>query len=723
MASLLMDIHIWSLNQTNIAIPDEDIAAFSYHDKQESSSVEHPYLEEKTAYTEGRNVTWVPRNKRPEKLKDGLKEVEELLANYKCITCRWILRGVLQMMLSNGTLIYAIVCMHSGDVDRFIIDKTLTGKLSGDNPCYVLWTDHYLVLCYPDLPKLDFVCLMKRPDLHRKFEKLAAYDPKFSSVDLPGPVGRKLNRRLTCSMHQDLVACWWPMSSEGAVPWSPMPDDTQRANLALFGFNGTYLERIAFIRTDCEPLNITFSCLQPNVILTLEQSAALGGDLNQMNIDSCVYEVASGRLSRISVTTVAIHSCAVCQDRSTAEDKVLIGCDDGSIVLYDELRKLTSAANTAFIPSTVKWHPSGTLVLTSSSRGNLQIFDLALNPLFVELVSENPRPSITLNLSSYFRLHGTVAHIEWSPPSVQPEARLAECNDSVFILFDKGPMLVLQCYLGIINQGNLSPLSLVHEYLHNGLQSNAVSLLCGLNWNLEGAVSHACLLALTNHLLRIPLNPQSEVLVERALGCFYAPPSVLDEGVILEYRDSVSRLARRFFHQLLRFTRFEKAYLLAVDIGSRDLFMDLHHVARDKGEQALAEVSLRKANQLNVDSRASGEESETSDVSSEISRDDSYSGSDEEYIEGIPPRPPRLLSPSKSLGKPLPPSPPQQDSPRSRAWGPQYADVSRVLLHDLEADLMAGTPDEFTDILPPPPSHADSPIAASQVKVIHFGLV
>lgn len=70
-----------------------------------------------------------------------------------------------------------------------------------------------------------------------------------------------------------------------------------------------------------------FSCLQPNVILTLEQSAALGGDLNQMNIDSCVYEVASGRvsvqflcaeilprfsfvpqLSRISVTTVAIHS-------------------------------------------------------------------------------------------------------------------------------------------------------------------------------------------------------------------------------------------------------------------------------------------------------------------------------------------------------------------------------------------------------------------------------
>ena len=61
--------------------------------------------------------------------------------------------------------------------------------------------------------------------------------------------------------------------------------------------------------------------------------------------------------------------------------------------------------------------------------------------------------------------------------------------------------------------------------------------------------------------------------LEAALGTFYAPVKPLSEVTVLEYRDPISRLARRFFHHLLRFTRFDKAFLLAVDIGARDLFM------------------------------------------------------------------------------------------------------------------------------------------------------
>ena len=61
--------------------------------------------------------------------------------------------------------------------------------------------------------------------------------------------------------------------------------------------------------------------------------------------------------------------------------------------------------------------------------------------------------------------------------------------------------------------------------------------------------------------------------LEAALGTFYAPVKPLSEVTVLEYRDPISRLARRFFHHLLQFTRFDKAFLLAVDIGARDLFM------------------------------------------------------------------------------------------------------------------------------------------------------
>ena len=81
------------------------------------------------------------------------------------------------------------------------------------------------------------------------------------------------------------------------------------------------------------------------------------------------------------------------------------------------------------------------------------------------------------------------------------------CNESPVC---RGPMVLVQCYLGVISQGHLSPLSLIHEYLHHGLLANAAGLLSGMNWNIEGSMSYVCLQAVANHLLRMPLNPESE---------------------------------------------------------------------------------------------------------------------------------------------------------------------------------------------------------------------
>ncbi|GLD69622.1 WD repeat-containing and planar cell polarity effector protein fritz homolog isoform X1 [Lates japonicus] len=56
--------------------------------------------------------------------------------------------------------------------------------------------------------------------------------------------------------------------------------------------------------------------------------------------------------------------------------------------------------------------------------------------------------------------------------------------------------------------------------------------------------------------------------LEAALGVFYAPPAPLSDTVILEYRDPISKYARRFFHH------------------------------SDKGEVVLADVAKRKANEI-----------------------------------------------------------------------------------------------------------------------------
>uniref|UniRef100_A0A8C3C867 Uncharacterized protein n=1 Tax=Cairina moschata TaxID=8855 RepID=A0A8C3C867_CAIMO len=94
-----------------------------------------------------------------------------------------------------------------------------------------------------------------------------------------------------------------------------------------------------------------------------------------------------------------------------------------------------------------------------------------------------------------------------------------------------------------------------------------------MNWNTMGRQCYICLSAIVNHLLKQKLTPDREAQLEASLGTFYAPTRPLLDTTVLEYRDPISRYARRFFHHLLRYQRFEKAFLLAVDIGARDLFM------------------------------------------------------------------------------------------------------------------------------------------------------
>ena len=125
---------------------------------------------------------------------------------------------------------------------------------------------------------------------------------------------------------------------------------------------------------------------------------------------------------------------------------------------------------------------------------------------------------------------------------------------------------------------------------------NSVSLLNTLDWNEE---SHACLSILNrvlNFILseRVAFNFRTELLLEEALGSFYKPKRALLEKTIYEYKHQVSRYARRFFYQLLKHGSLNKAFLLAVDIGAKDLFNDLYYCALDKCENQLAEVCRKK---------------------------------------------------------------------------------------------------------------------------------
>ena len=71
--------------------------------------------------------------------------------------------------------------------------------------------------------------------------------------------------------------------------------------------------------------------------------------------------------------------------------------------------------------------------------------------------------------------------------------------------------------------------------------------------------------------------------MESALGSFFA--GGLSQSLVNEYRAPVHLLARRFFFQLLRSHRFQKAFSLAVELSSRDLFMVREREGRREGER------------------------------------------------------------------------------------------------------------------------------------------
>ncbi|ESO86364.1 hypothetical protein LOTGIDRAFT_167175 [Lottia gigantea] len=596
MASCLCELYIWSLRNL-YAIPDSVIGCHSYHDKGELvNSKEQPYFEEKQQYVESRDLVWSPRNKRPEKLKDNLKEVEDLMSQYHCIDIRWKTKHILQVILNNGCVISFVITQTSGDVEKILLDKSMIGKFSSHTLCCSKLTDQFMVASFPDTSKIDYVYFTKRPSLAEaavRLDKLASWEPKVMQLEIPGPKGRRLDRRFSCNIHNDHILIWWMTASDEAWPWSPMFTDKERANTVVLHANGPSVDVLCFTRTENDPLYMTFSQLQSQRILAIEESK---GSRGETICFTCKYDIIRGKIQRTSMTAIPLKSPIVCQCISPGEDKVILGCSDGSIVMHDDQKKLTQITRCSVKPACICWHPNGTVILVGSSRGDIQIFDIALSCLKIQLVEEEINPEKYLRVSRFFRFPPLLNLMEWCP--YDPiSTDTSDYVDSLFLSFDKGPPVLLQFHLGILSHERYSPSELVKEYIKHRQLDEAISLLTCLNWDVEGQTCYYCLSTIVNHLLRQPLNAEREAQLEATLATFYAPKPAISESIIFEFRDPISRLARRFFHHLLRYARFDKAFLLAVDIGAKDLFMDIYYMALDKGETALADVAKKKAQQ------------------------------------------------------------------------------------------------------------------------------
>lgn len=168
--------------------------------------------------------------------------------------------------------------------------------------------------------------------------------------------------------------------------------------------------------------------------------------------------------------------------------------------------------------------------------------------------------------------------------------------------------------------------TLVQKYLALSQVQQATSLLLAMNWDSNPHICMHSLNQIVNHLFKQPLTPERESniiilipnkilpihfiyslntvqiyvsdLIQNALGSFHVPVKPMSQSVIEEYGDEVRDLTRRFFHHLLRYRLFEKAFRLAIDLNDHDLFMDIHFYAIVLKDTEMATAAKEKAEEI-----------------------------------------------------------------------------------------------------------------------------
>lgn len=167
-------------------------------------------------------------------------------------------------------------------------------------------------------------------------------------------------------------------------------------------------------------------------------------------MENSTFEIVKcSRLQRASIVSISVQSNVCCVEFSPDRSNLLLGCVDGSLVLYNQTRALMHIVRTVFVPSVVRWHADGYLVAVASDRGQLQCFDFALSCIKMQSLSEDVTPSGVIDLTVYFSQTGQpqtplLAEMEWNCKSSKQETDCVAEDSFLLLTFNEGPLVMLR---------------------------------------------------------------------------------------------------------------------------------------------------------------------------------------------------------------------------------------------------------------------------------------
>lgn len=258
-----------------------------YHDKR-LSSAQHPYADGKQNYAELRDQQYVLDGKKPKKIRNSIRKLEEQLKHNRIVYCAWSDNVVLQMLLSNGLLVHICINIFTGDIIRMAFDRFFVGKLVSDAVTDAIITRMHIIIAYNE-NQLTFVYLQK-PSLKRSApEKISRMDPKIFNIIINGPQTRKIARQLACNNSYDLLVVWTKSSQNEVYPWRPTVRDQDRANVHIYKLSRTKLDLLCYYWTENDPINVEFSRMNHNQLRSVEQKISRKViSLNALDICVCL---------------------------------------------------------------------------------------------------------------------------------------------------------------------------------------------------------------------------------------------------------------------------------------------------------------------------------------------------------------------------------------------------------------------------------------------------
>lgn len=166
-----------------------------------------PYHDGKQEYARLRNQEYILHGKKSNNLKNSVRKLEEVLKTYRIVHCAWSDNVSMQILLSNGLLVYICIDITSGDINRMAFDKFFVGKLISETVTDVVFSRMHILISY-DINQLSFVYLQK-PNLKKNVpKKIRKLDPTIYNIIISGSQTRKILRHLSCNNSGDLLAVW-----------------------------------------------------------------------------------------------------------------------------------------------------------------------------------------------------------------------------------------------------------------------------------------------------------------------------------------------------------------------------------------------------------------------------------------------------------------------------------------------------------------------------------